>query len=66
MGPSTVPWGTLEVTAIFSNEVPHKRLVSKLKYYGISDQITIWITSFLANRTQTVHLENTTSEKIAV
>ena len=35
-------------------KVPHKRLISKLKYYGISDQITIWITSFLANRTQTV------------
>jgi hypothetical protein len=26
----------------------------------------MWITSFLANRTQTVLLENTTSEKIAV
>ena len=47
-------------------KVPHKRLVSKLKYYGISDQITIWITSFLANRTQTVLFENTTSENIAV
>jgi hypothetical protein len=35
-------------------------------WYGISDQITNWITSFLANRTQTVLLENTTSEKIAV
>ena len=48
------------------DKVPHKRLISKLKFYGISDQITNWITSFLANRTQTVHLENTTSEKIAV
>ena len=48
------------------DKVPHKRLISKLKLYGISDQITNWITSFLANRTQTVHLENTTSEKIAV
>ena len=35
-------------------------------WYGISDQITNWITFFLANRTQTVLLENTTSEKIAV
>ena len=32
-------------------KVPHKRLISKLKYYGISDHITIWIASFLANRT---------------
>ena len=46
--------------------VPYKRLISKLKFYGISDQTTTWITSFLANRTQTVLLENTTSEKIAV
>ena len=37
-----------------------------LWYICHSDQITIWITSFLANRTQTVLLENTTSEKIAV
>ena len=35
------------------DKVPHKRLISKLKFYGIhvSDQITTWITSFLANRT---------------
>jgi hypothetical protein len=48
------------------DKVPHKRLISKLKFYGISDQITNWITYFLANRTQTVLLENTTSENIAV
>jgi hypothetical protein len=48
------------------DKVSHKRLISKLKCYGISDQITNWITSFLANRTQTVRLENTTSGKIAV
>jgi hypothetical protein len=47
-------------------KVPHKRLISKPKYYGISGQITIWITSLFANRTQTVLLENTTSEKNAV
>ena len=47
------------------DKVPHKRLISKLKFYGISDQITNLITSFLATRTQTVLLENTTSEKIA-
>jgi hypothetical protein len=48
------------------DKMPHKRLISKLKVYGISDQITIWIISFLTNRTQTVLLENTTSEKITV
>jgi len=34
------------------DKVPHKRLIFKLTFYGISDQITNWITSFLANRTQ--------------
>jgi retron-type reverse transcriptase len=48
------------------DKVPHKRLISTLNFYSISDQITIWISSFLANRTKTVLLENTTSEKIAV
>jgi hypothetical protein len=28
------------------DKVPHKRLISKLKFYGISDQITIWITLY--------------------
>lgn len=42
------------------------RLIFKLKFYGISGQITNWITSFPANRTLTVLLENTTSETCAV
>ena len=48
------------------DKVPHKRLLFKLKYYGISDQIKSWINSFLSNRTQTVILENTSSDKISV
>jgi len=48
------------------DKVPHKRLLYKRKYYGISQQAINWITSFLSNRTQTVILENTTSEKIPV
>ena len=48
------------------DKVPHKRLLCKLKYYGISQQAINWITSFLSNRTQTVILENITSEKIPI
>jgi hypothetical protein len=40
--------------------------ILKLKYCGISQQAVNWITPFLSNRTQTVILENTTSEKIPV
>ena len=34
--------------------VPHRRLVGKLKSYGISKEITNWVVSFLSNRFQTV------------
>jgi hypothetical protein len=48
------------------DKVPHQRLLYKLRYYGISPQVTSWVKSFLSNRTQTVVLENTTSDKIPV
>ena len=34
--------------------VPHRRLVGKLKSYGINTEITNWVVSFLSNRFQTV------------
>ena len=34
--------------------VPHKRLLNKLNYYGITGPTLQWINSFLSNRTQTV------------
>ena len=34
--------------------VPHRRLVGKLKSYGISKEITNWVVSFLSDRFQTV------------
>jgi len=46
------------------DKVPHKRLLYKRKYYGISQQAINWITSFLSNRTQTVILENTTEQHV--
>ena len=48
------------------DKVPHKRLLYKMKYVGISEQIINWVKSFLSNRTQTVLLENMTSSKIPV
>ena len=32
--------------------VPHKRLIVKMKCYGIVDPILGWVESFLSNRTQ--------------
>ena len=48
------------------SKVPHKRLLYKMKYFGISEQIVNWVESFLSNRTQAVFLENMTSSKIPV
>jgi hypothetical protein len=33
------------------DKVPHKRLLYKMKYFGISEQIINWVKSFLSNRT---------------
>lgn len=48
------------------DKVPHKRLLHKLKYYGINTNIINWIEDFLTLRTQTVMLDGETSEKIHV
>ena len=33
------------------DKVPHKRLLYKMKYVGISEQIINWVKSFLSNST---------------
>ena len=38
------------------DRVPHVRLLSKLKSYGINDKLLEWIRSFLSDRRQTVKL----------
>ena len=48
------------------DKVPHNRLLYKLKFFGVSDQAANWIKSFLSNRTQTVMLENHSSDNIPV
>ena len=44
------------------DKVPHRRLVSKLSAYGLSDEILNWIKSFLTNRFQQVAVNGEVSE----
>ena len=39
------------------DKVPHKRLLGKLRLYGINDNILTWIESFLRGRTQRVIID---------
>jgi hypothetical protein len=45
------------------DKVPHKRLISKLRLYGIDDPIQRWIQAFLTGRTQCVRVDGQFSEK---
>ena len=49
-----------------TNIVPHKRLIHKLKYYGITGPISSWIESFLAKRTQQVEINGSASIPIQI
>ena len=55
----------LDFTKAF-DKVPHKRLIHKLKYYGITGPISSWIESFLAERTQQVVINGSASKQIKV
>ena len=48
------------------DKVPHKRLVHKLRAYGIENNILSWITSFLCGRTQQVVVNGSRSRPRAV
>ena len=45
------------------DSVPHERLMTKLKGYGISGNIYNWVKDFLSNRSQYVSINGVTSEK---
>ena len=45
------------------DSVPHERLMTKLKGYGISGDIYNWVKDFLSNRTQFVSIDGVKSEK---
>ena len=48
------------------DKVPHRRLLYKLNYYGISGLTLNWISAFLSNRTQTVVIDGKSSSTVPV
>ena len=48
------------------DSVPHNRLITKLKAYGITNSIERWITNFLSDRTQRVKVGNSLSNSSRV
>ena len=48
------------------DEVPHRRLLYKLNYYGISGPTLHWISAFLTNRTQTLVIDGMSSSTVPV
>ena len=48
------------------DKVPHRRLLYKLKYYGIPKNTLLWIQAFLSDRTQTVVVNGISSNTVPV
>jgi hypothetical protein len=48
------------------DKVPHRRLLYKLKYYGIQENTLLWIQAFLSDRTQTVVVKGISSNTVPV
>ena len=48
------------------DKVPHQRLISKLRYYGIQGSTLNWIAAYLAGRTQQVAVEGVLSSPAPV
>ena len=46
--------------------VPHKRLVNKLRGYGVEGKLLLWIQDFLSNRSQYVNVNGNISEQVSV
>ena len=60
-----VDMAILDFTKAF-DKVPHKRLIHKLNYYGITGSIATWIETFLTGRTQQVVVNRATSSSTIV
>ena len=61
----TVDMAILDFTNAFY-KVPHKRLIHKLNYYGITGSIATWIETFLTGRTQQVVVNGTISSSTII
>ena len=48
------------------DKVPHQRLLAKLAHYGVQGMLLDWIQDFLSNRSQTVVLNNASSDPTKV
>ena len=48
------------------DKVGHRRLVEKLRMYGIDGETNTWIENFLSNRSQSVLVEGACSSSIPV
>jgi len=48
------------------DSVPHQRLLKKLQYYGINDNIYNWIETWLTRRFQSVVLNGISSHPVSV
>ena len=48
------------------DKVPHHRLLRKLKYYNLDNNVVGWVSSFLTGRTQRVVVEGYTSSEAVV
>ena len=53
--------GVLDFAKAF-DKVPHIRLMSKLRLYGIHGEVAAWISSFLSQRSQQVVVDGSTSD----
>ena len=57
--------GVLDFAKAF-DKVPHIRLMSKLRLYGIHGEVAAWISSFLSQRSQQVVVDGSTSDSADV
>ena len=57
--------GILDFAKAF-DKVPHFRLLHKLEYYGVSENLLNWLTSFLSDRSQQVVLNGVLSSSCKI